>query len=261
MPELFDMYLRAWGRDRAARLGPELFLLERAFDDCLDRLSLMRLRFDRALLIGCPEASWPHRLREFGGNIDVVDPGNAFANAAGGTQIIEESWTPPPSHYDLVVAIGTLDTVNDLPRALLAIRSALRAGSVLLGALSGGDTLPRLRSAMRAADAVSGQARPHVHPRIEASALAGLLASTGFVNPVVDVDRVPVSYPDLSRLVRDLRAMAASNILQQRSRLPLSKAAYAAAEQDFAAAGDGARTSETFEILHFACWSPAERSG
>lgn len=257
VPELFDMELRALRRERAARQGPELFLLDRAFDDCLDRLALMNLRFDRMLLIGCPDAQWPARLSDFGGQVDVIDPSPAFASAVDGDRADEDAWQPPVNSYDLVLAVGTLDTVNDLPRAMLAIRMALRPGSLFLGAMSGGETLPRLRAAMRAADAVTGEARPHVHPRIEASALAPLLAAVGFTNAVVDVDRVPVSYRDLHALVRDLRAMAATNILKQRSHLPLSRPAYAAAEAEFGSGADGVRITETFEILHFACWSPS----
>lgn len=251
------MELRALRRDRAARLGAELFLLERAFDDCLDRLSLMPRRFGRTLLIGCPDSAWPERLGEFADRVDTYDPGHLFAEAVAGAQLIEDSWEPALDTYDLVLAIGTLDTINDLPRALITLRWGMKAGALLLGALSGGDTLPRLRSAMREADRVTGAATPHVHPRIEASALAPLLSSAGFVDPVVDIDRVPVSYPSLQRLVADLRRMTATNILAQRARTPISKRAYAAAAQDFSASGDGERTTETFEILHFACRAPA----
>jgi hypothetical protein len=97
---------------------------------------------------------------------------------------------------------------------------------------------------------------PHVHPRIEASALAPLLAAAGFTSPVVDVDRAQVSYRSFGRLVADLRAMAATSILRARSRKPLSREALAAAAAAFSAAGDGERTTETFEILHFAAWTP-----
>jgi hypothetical protein len=156
-----------------------------------------------------------------------------------------------------VLAVGTLDSVNDLPRALITLRWTMKAGALLLGAMSGGDTLPRLRSAMREADRLAGAAVPHVHPRIEASGLAQLLSSAGLVDPVVDIDRVSVAYPSLQRLVADLRRMAATNILAQRSRTPISKRGFAAAAQDFSASADGERTTETFEILHFACRAPA----
>lgn len=254
-PELFDMELRARRRDRAFRHGAELFLYDRAFDDCLDRLGLVRRRFRSALLIGCPDGDWPERLAEFADTVEALDPGPCFARAVGAAPVIEDQLTPAPGRYDLCVAAMTLDTVNDLPQALARIRGSLGLDGLLLGAVSGGETLPQLRLAMRAADQAQGVAVPHVHPRIEASALATLLSAAGFGNPVVDVDRVQVSYASLSRLVGDLRAMGATNVLTQRSRRPLSKAAWRAAADAFSAAAVDGRTVETFEILHFAAWT------
>lgn len=258
MAILFDMQLRALRRDRAAWSGPELFLHERAFVDCLERVELIQQRFDSALLIGCPAASWPARLRSVAQRVTVREPGPQFAIAAGGEPIVEDAWDPPEGTYDLVLAVGTLDTVNDLAGALKLIRRSMRPNGLFLGAASGGDTLPQLRSAMRAADLVAGVASPHVHPRIEASALAPLLSQAGFAMPVVDVDRVQATYESLPRLVSDLRRMGATNIIVERSRHPLSRPAYAAAIAAFANAGDGQRTAETFEILHFAAWAPAD---
>lgn len=251
------MELRALRRDRAFRRGPELFLHERAFDDCLDRLASIQRHFRSALLIGCPDPDWPRRLGTFAEEIHVSDPGPCFAQAAGGATIIEDRFDAEPGQYGLCLAIGTLDTVNDLPQALARIRFSLAPDGLFLGAMSGGETVPQLRSAMRAADQVQGVAVPHVHPRVEAAMLAGLLSSAGFANPVVDIDRVRVSYETLPRLVHDLRAMGATNVLTQRPSRPMSGAARQAAEAAFAAAGDGDRTIETFEILHFAAWIPA----
>jgi SAM-dependent methyltransferase len=252
MPDLFDMEVRAMHRDRAARRGAELFLLERAFDDCLERLLLMERRFERALLIGCPDPAWRQRLEGIAGEVGVRDPGPLFAAASDGETIVEDAWEPPAASFDLVFAVGTLDTVNDLPLALRLIRYAMADGGLFLGALAGGETLPRLRQAMRAADALSGGAAPHVHPRIEPSALSPLLDDAGFVRPVVDVDRVQVSYPSLARLVADLRAMGACNSLRLRPP-PLTRAERQAAADAFV---EGAGAVETFELVHFACWTP-----
>jgi SAM-dependent methyltransferase len=255
VPALFDMKLRALRRDRAARVGPELFLFDRVFDDCLERIEFVQRRFARALLIGCPDAGWPDRLRPLAENVEVRDPGTRFAAAADGGATVEDSWMPQAETYDLVLAIGTLETVNDLPLALRLIRHAMRSDGLFIGAVSGGETVPQLRAAMRAADAVLGIAAPHVHPRIEAAAVSPLLTDIGFIRPVVDIDRVQVSYTSLDRLVGDLRAMAATNILCGRAE-PLSRTAREAAFQAFAKAGNGERTVETFEILHFAAWTP-----
>jgi hypothetical protein len=245
------MKLRALRRDRAARIGPELFLFERVFADCFERLAILGRRFESALLVGCPDPSWPDRLETFAAAVDVRDPGAMFASAAGGTQIVEDSWMPASGAHDLVVAVGTLDTVNALPLALRLLFEAMREDGLLIGAISGGDTLPRLRAAMRSADALAGGASPRVHPRIEAAALAPLLEQAGFAAAVVDVDRVQVGYPSFDRLVDDLRRMGATNALAARSRRALSRAAREAAASHFAEAGDGGRTVETFEILHF----------
>jgi len=250
------MELRALRRDRACRNGPELFLHERAFDDCLERLDLMRRPFGSALLIGSPDPAWRGRLDRFAECVEVADPGPLFASAAGGACIVEDHWDPPSGAFDLCIAIGTLDTVNDLPRALQSLRRTLKEDSLLIGAMAGGDGLPQLRRAMHVADQVSGGSLPHVHPRIEAAALAPLLTACGFVMPVIDVDRVQVSYASLDKLITDLRRMGATNILNQRPRSPLLRKAKAAAEAAFRSSGDGSRTVETFEILHFAAWTP-----
>jgi SAM-dependent methyltransferase len=257
VPALFDIEQRRMRRDRAARSGGDPFLLARAFDDCLERIALVERRFERALLLGCHSPAWPARLRRIVRQIDVRDPGPLFAARAEGEVIDEDRWDPRAGSYDLVLAVGTLDTVNDLPLALRLVRQALRPDRLFIGALSGGDTLPQLRTAMRAADAVSGTAAPHVHPRIEASALAPLLVDAGFVMPVVDVDRVQASYRSLESLIGDLRGMAATNVLAARPRA-LRKDAWRAARQAFGKAGTGERTTETFEIVHFAAWTPTK---
>lgn len=257
---LFDPHIRALRRDRAARAGPELFLLERAFGDIVDRLSLVRRRFERALLIGCPDPEWKTRLGSAADTVEAIDPGPLFARAAGGACVVEDSMQLPAGGFDLCVAVGTLDSVNDLPGALKAIRQGLKPDSLFIGAIGGGEMLPQLRAAMRAADREGGAATPHVHPRIEPPALAALLSATGFAMPVIDVDQVLVAYSSFAGLVRDLRAMAATNILQARSPAPLTRSAAAAAAAHFeAAAGEGGKTVERFDLLHFAAWTPAAR--
>ena len=254
--ELFDEDLRSLRRDRAFRRGPVLFVYERAFDDIAERLAEVSRRFGSALLIGVPDPSWPQRLQRFAERIEAIDPGASFARAAGARHASVCSLDFGPGSFDLCIAIGTLDTIDDLPGTLRRIGTWLKPDSLFLGVIPGGDTLPQLRAAMRAADMAAGAASPHVHPRVEASALGHLLSAAGFVMPVVDVDRVRVAYSSLSRLVSDLRGMGVTNLLRSRSG-PLSRAAYAAAEAHFQAAAKDGRTVETFELLHFACWTPS----
>lgn len=235
--------MRAIRRARALRRGPELFLHERAFEDILERLSFVQRRFRSALLIGSLNPAWREQLLQHAGQVDLVEA--------------DQLLTLEPGSYDLCVVVGELDTVDDLPNALLTVRFALREDSLFIGAISGGDTLPALRSAMRAADDAMGAATPHAHPRIEPAGFTSLLSSAGFTMPVVDVDRVQVSYETLSDLVRDLRSMGATNILKARSRQPLTRSATKTAARQFAANAENGRVTELFELLHFAAWTPA----
>ena len=254
-PDLFDRRRRALVRDRAARSGPELFLHERAFAECLDRLGDIQRRFSRALLVGVPDPAWCARLGVFADTVDALDPGPRFAAAAGAICNEEDRHDFGTAHYDLVVAVGTLDTVNALGPALAAIRRSLRPDSAFIGALAGGDSLAALRRAMLAADRETGAAAARTHPRIAPATLAALLAGAGFVMPVVDVDRVTVQYPGLAALVRDLRAMGASNMLSQRA-APRGRRWAATAAAAFAAEAVGDRTPERIDLLHFIAWSP-----
>jgi len=252
--DLFDRRLRALRRDRAARIGPELFLLDRAFDECLDRLRDIARPFDRALLLGCPSTDWPRRLHEFANCIDAYDPGEVFAQRCAGQQLEEDRHDFGEACFDLVIAVGTLDTVNDLPLALHMLRRSLKADAPLIGAMAGGNSLPVLRASLIEAGRSESRVVARTHPRIDPSTLAQLLASAGLRIPVVDIDRMKLRYESFDAMVRDLRAMGATNMLAGRPP-PLSRDALARARQDFASHGLEGRTTETVEILHFIAWA------
>ena len=133
-PSLFDMQLRSMRRDRAARTGAVLFLYGRAFGDILDRIGDVRRKFDSALLLGVPDATWPGALGNLAARVTPADPGALFAAAADGVEYIEDAQDVEPASFDLAVAIGTLDTVNVLSQALLRLRFALKQDSLLIGA-------------------------------------------------------------------------------------------------------------------------------
>ena len=240
--DLFDRDLLAMRRARARSRGTETFLHERALEDIFERLSFVQRKFERALVIVDIEEAWLDRH-----SVPSV-------NRIG----LDQLMTIEPGSYDLCIALGELDTANDIPQALLAVRFALREDALFIGAFPGGDTLPGLRSAMRAADEHMGAASAHVHPRIEPAAFTNLLTSAGFSMPVVDVDRVAVRYDGLADLIRDLRGMGATNVLNSRSRRPLTKAAASAAVRQFQSGAQDGRVTETFEILHFAAWTPSQ---
>jgi SAM-dependent methyltransferase len=246
-------------RDRAAAsAGAADYLFRLAADDLLERLDFVARRFERALDLGCAGGYLTARLRERGLEVVPADPGRRFAAAAEGVQVEEDRLPFGDGAFDLVVSVGALDTVNDLPGALLLIRRALRPDGLFLGAFPGAGSLPRLRSAMLSADSAEGAAAPRIHPQIDVRAAGDLLARAGFALPVADSWGIDVRFPDLIALVRDLRAMGGTNILANRSRRPIGRAGLAAAIADFAAAaGADGKTAERFEIVQLLGWAPS----
>lgn len=233
-------------RDRAApAYAAHAFLHDWMLDGLHDRLDAVKREFGQVLDLGCAD----RRFVLPGATIVRCDAGAAFA--ADGVQADEDRLPFAAAGFDLVVSAGVLDTVNDLPGALTLVRRALRPGGLFLGAFFGAGGLPRLRAAFRAAD--PGAAR--LHPQIDVRAAGDLLLRAGFALPVADTEGVTVRYADLAGLVRDLRGMAASNLLADRT--PLSRATLGAAARAFADQADpDGRIAERFEVIFVTGWSP-----
>jgi SAM-dependent methyltransferase len=252
----FDRRLRRLRRDRAAaRFAQADYLHRLAADELIERLDFVKRDFRRALDLGCTGGYLTRRLRERGLEVTPFDSGAVFARSAGGVQGDEDRSPFADGVFDLVVSIGALDGVNDLPGALILIRRALKPDGLFLGAFAGAGSLSRLRRAMLAADSVEGGAAPRVHPQIDVRAAGDLLTRAGFALPVADSQPVDVRFGSLMDLVRDLRAMGATNILAGRSLRPLGRLGLAAAIADFDSAGG--KTTERFEIVHLLGWSPS----
>jgi SAM-dependent methyltransferase len=256
--EPFDRALRRLRRERAARsAGDADYLLRRAADELGHRLGAVTREFRRALVLGngCPV--FAKLLAERGIEVTVADAG--FLHAAGGVQCDEDRLAFADAAFDLVLSIGVLDGVNDLPGALTLVRRALKPDGLFLGAFAGAGSLPRLRRAMHAAEEAEGApAAPRIHPQIDLRAAGDLLSRAGFALPVVDAETVTVRFSSLRRLVADLRAMGAGNALRSRSPRPFTRLGYAAAMADFAAAADpDGKTAERFEIVYLIGWAPA----
>ena len=110
---------------------------------------------------------------------------------------------------DALFSVGGLHAINDLPGCLVQIRRALVADGLFLGVLLGGESLSELRAAMTAAESeVEGGVSPRIAPSVDVRDLGGLLQRAGFALPVVDADRLTVTYDDVFALMRDLRGMA-----------------------------------------------------
>jgi len=101
-------------------------------------------------------------------------------------------------------------------------RRVLRPGGLLLFTTFGPDTLKELRAAWRVVDS-----DPHVHAFIDMHDLGDALVRARFADPVMDVENLTLTYPDVPNLLRELKAIGAHNAATTRSASLTGKAHFA----------------------------------
>lgn len=250
-PTIFDRSARRRRRDRAAAgFAAHDFLRAAMLDGIADRLATVTRSFTDFLDLGSFDGGF---VAPPGARVARLDAGYAFARASGGAQGEEDRLPFADGAFDAVVSAGVLDQVDDLPGALTLARRALRPDGLFLAALVGAGSFPALRAAFRVADADRPVAR--LHPQVDVRSAGDLLVRAGFALPVADVETLEIGYPDLFRLLDDLRGAAMSNVLAERH--PLARAGLARAAEAFAAAaGPDGRVRERVEILYLTGWAP-----
>ncbi len=255
-PRIFDPSRHAIRRARAIAVFDEhRFLYDRLVDDLMDRLGDVRRTFSDALIVGAADGRLGDTLRQGGTAVWHADPAPLVAERLGGVPWREDALPLPPASVDLIVVIGTLESVNDLPGALIAFRTMLRPDGLLLCAFPGAGTLPRLRAALLAAD--GDRPAQRLHPQVEVRTLGDLLSRAGFAMPVADGEAISVGYGSLAGLLADLRGMGAAQCLAD-APPPLLRAGLARAAERFAQDADAdGRTRETIVILHGSAWAPS----
>jgi malonyl-CoA O-methyltransferase len=153
---------------------------------------------------------------------------------------------------DLVFSSLMLQWCEPLSQALAEVRRVLKPTGFFAFSTLGPDTLHELRAAWAAVDGAS-----HVNRFLDVHDVGDALAHAGLAEPVLDVDRLALSYPDTLGLMRDLKAIGAHNVtagrprtLSGRGRLARMSAAYEAFRRD-------GQLPATYEVIYGACWGAA----
>lgn len=222
------------------------YILDDMVEDVVERLGFLRVEAKRALVVGDWTGSLAAQLRAQGTQVVEADPAGLR-----GAHVLDEEQPYPLRDFDLIASLGTLDTVNDLPGALIHMRQALRPGGVMIASFLGAGSFPALRSVMMSADGERSAAR--IHPMVDVRAGAQLLQRAGFADPVSDGRAIKVRFRSLAGLVGDIRAQALGSVLTQGG-APIGEAGYARAMMAFSDMAQDGRVTETFEIVTLSGW-------
>ncbi|MEP9352413.1 methyltransferase domain-containing protein [Xanthobacter sp. KR7-65] len=259
-PLVFDRPLLRRRLGRAARLGLEPFLLERAAEDLADRLAAVKRQFATALDLGTPTDAVRRALAGHGTVERLFRAAPLLAGVPAPDLVADEEAVPfGEGTLDLAVSALALQSVNDLPGVLAQLRRALRPDGLFLAAMLGGGSLGELRQSFAIAESeTTGGISPRVAPFADVRDLGALLQRAGFALPVTDVDRVVVRYGSPFTLFADLRRMGGANPLVERRRVPLRRATLLRAAEVYAerfSDPDG-KLRATFEIVFLSGWAP-----
>lgn len=154
--------------------------------------------------------------------------------------------------FDLVYCNLVLQWCDDLDQALAELRRTLAPHALLLFSSFGPDTLKELRAAWREVDDFN-----HVNRFIDMHDVGDALIRAGFVEPVMDVENLTLTYANVQALAQDLKAIGAHNVtagrprgLGGRRRAGKLAAAYERFRQD-------GRLPATYEVVYGTAWTPA----
>lgn len=270
--QLFEREALRKHRERAApAIHEHDFLFAEVAERLTDRLDDVKRTFPVALDIGCHGGEVASTLGGRG-QIETLfqcDPSPKMAKCADGRAgalsfAADEEFLPVKAGaLDLVLSNLSLHWANDLPGALVQIRQSLKPDGLFLAAMLGERTLFELRESLMAAEMeIETGISPRVSPYTTVQDVGGLLQRAGFALPVVDTDTITVSYPDMFKLMADLRGMGETGAVAERrktfSRKDTIMRAAAYYAEKFAGIGDvgEGRIPATFDIIFLTAWAP-----
>ncbi|MHB8455648.1 MAG: malonyl-ACP O-methyltransferase BioC [Acidiferrobacterales bacterium] len=167
-----------------------------------------------------------------------------------------ESLPIAPGSVDMVISNLMLQWCA--PDAVFAeIARVLRPGGLFMFTSFGPDTLRELRAAWMTVDGY-----PHVHDFIDMHDLGDALVRAHFADPVMDVERITLTYPGVIDVLRDLKSIGAHNAAHGRNPGLTGKRLFAKFRESYEAmaAPDG-RIPASYEVVHGHAWAPQPGSG
>jgi malonyl-CoA O-methyltransferase len=156
---------------------------------------------------------------------------------------------------DVVFANQLLPWIDDSAMVLGEIARILRKNGLFLFSSLGPDSLSELRQAWQSADSgVHVNHFPDMHDLGDAAVRAGL------TDPVLDVDRLSVTYQDAGALFRDLTGCGARNCLANRNGAPVGKARFDAMAAALEQHGGESTIELDLELIYGHCWGAGPRA-
>ncbi len=263
--------------DRAAKSYDAAAVLQKLVrEEMLSRLDLVSLKPESILDAGCGTGHASKALMQKYPKAQVVSLDLAMGMLhktrlinTSFTQRIKQGFGLNKQHLlcadieQLPLADASLDMVwsnlaiqwcNDLDAAFTDIHRVLRTDGLLIFSTLGPDTLKELRAA-------SSMDREHVHVSrfIDMHDIGDALVRAGFSAPVLDVERITLTYNDVMAVMRDLKSIGAHNAADGRSRSLQGRGFLKQLTANYERYRKDGKLPATFEVVYGHAWKPVAR--
>jgi malonyl-CoA O-methyltransferase len=153
---------------------------------------------------------------------------------------------------DLIWSNLALHWAEDLPQALAEANRVLRPGGLLMFSVFGPDTLQELRLA-----SPGGEFRVNQH--LDMHDIGDMLVHCGYADPVMDMEKMTLTYVDVGGLLRDLRAHGSTAVAGSEKQGLRGRADYLRVVSRYEQFRGDARLPATFEVIYGHAWKQEPR--
>ena len=155
---------------------------------------------------------------------------------------------------DMIWSNLAIQWVNTPDAVFAEFHRALRVDGLLMFSTLGPDTLKELRQAFAGIDGAT-----HVNQFIDMHDMGDALVRAGFATPVMDVERIVLTYDEVKAVMRDLKAIGAHNATAGRGRGLMGRQAWQRIEAAYDRLRQDGRLPATYEVVYGHAWRPAAR--
>ncbi|MGQ3892399.1 malonyl-ACP O-methyltransferase BioC [Legionella sp. CNM-4043-24] len=157
--------------------------------------------------------------------------------------------------FDLVFANQVIHWSEPLSRVIQELNRVMKAQGCLMFSTLGPDTFLELRQAFAGADGYT-----HTNSFADMHDVGDCLLSERFLDPVMDMERLTVHYPDLSALIHNLKAQGVRHINPARNPGLTGRGVWQAFEKGYQVL----RTAEgkyplSYEVVYGHAWKGEQR--
>ncbi len=151
---------------------------------------------------------------------------------------------------DMVWSSLALQWVGEPATAFREARRVLKPEGLFIFATFGPDTLMELRAATADLDG-----HQHVNRFIDMHDLGDALVHAGFANPVMEMERVTLTYEQLPGLLKELKAIGAHTVLEDRRTGLMGKSEWKRLAENYERFRQDGRLPATYEVIYGHAWA------